>query len=198
MTKVGITGGIGSGKSTISRIVETMGYPVYYADNRGKWLMHNHKQVISSIRNLFGNDIYMDNGLLDRATVSSIVFKHSETLAKLNRIVHPAVASDFQEWCNKYPSSIIFKEAAIMFESGANKGLDYIISISAPESTRIERVIKRDGVSEVQIKERIQNQMAEQDRIHLSDFVIYNDGKQFVIPQLKEIVKQLKTSIKVF
>lgn len=192
MIKVGITGGIGSGKSTISGILETMRYPVYYADIRGKWLMQNHPSVIKSIKKLFGDDIYRDNGLLDRAKIASIVFSHFNTLAQLNSIVHPAVAHDFSEWCAMQKSSILFKEAAIMFESGASKGLDKIISISAPKNTRIERVMRRDHMTENQIKERMQHQMAEKERLNLSDFVIYNDGKQFVIPQIYEIIKQLK------
>lgn len=192
MIKVGITGGIGSGKSTISRILEWMGYPIYYADIRGKWLMHNHTQVMSSIKKLFGNNIYLAGGLLDRPKVASIVFNNTNMLAKLNNIVHPAVAQDFADWCSKMQAPILFKEAAIMFESGANKELHKVICISAPETMRIKRVINRDQTSERIIKERMQHQMAEQERINLSDFVIYNDGKQFVTPQLISIIKQLK------
>lgn len=192
MIKVGITGGIGSGKTTVSKILQCMGYSVYNADVRGKWLMHQNTHIIAAVKGLFGNDIYLNDGLLNRPKVASIVFKNPEVLSKLNSIVHPAVAHDFTNWCHNENGAIIFKEAAILFESDAHKTLDKIICITAPEKTRIDWVIKRERISEKQIRERMQHQMSDIERVKLSDFVINNDGKQFVIPQLIKIIDQLK------
>lgn len=194
MIKVGITGGIGSGKSTISKILEILRHPVYYADIRGRWITENDPEVIKAVKRLFGISIYSEDKILNRSKVAEIVFKDSNKLSQLNKIIHPAVGDDFKTWCNKQHSDMIFKEAAIMFESGANIGLQKVICISAPEAIRIERVMQRDKVNKSQVVQRIKNQMSDKKRLELSDFAILNDGKQFVLPQLQSIIKQIEQS----
>lgn len=197
MIKVGITGGIGSGKTYISSIIETMGYPVYYADDRGKWLTNNDPSIQVQIKKLFDDSIYTSEGL-NRAKVASIVFNEKDKLHALNAIIHPAVALDFKNWLLEHDKmDLIFKEAAILFESGANKTLDKVICVTAPEKTRIERVTKRDGTNEEQVIRRIQNQMDDTQRTGLSDYVIYNDGKQFVKPQIQEIINKIQNAQKI-
>lgn len=189
MIKVGITGGIGSGKSTIAHLYEMMGYPVYYADTRAKWLMNNDPIIKSELIATFGKAIYPDQ--LDRKALADIVFSDSEALEKLNNITHPAVGRDLKAWTKAQNSPVVFKEAAILFESGTNKSVDKVICVIAPEINRIMRVMKRDKVSATQVQERISNQWSDEKKAELSDFIINTDEQQLVIPQALEILKQL-------
>lgn len=189
--KVGITGGIGSGKTTVCKVIEALGYPVYYADVEAKKIIETDRDVILAISNLFGNDIY-SSGKPDRQRLASLVFNNKELLAKLNSIVHPAVARHFQVWANSFSSSIIFKEAAILFESGLNKLLDKTILVVAPEQVRLQRVIDRDKISVDNVKSRMANQATQDELIKLADYFINNDGKELVIPQLLGIIENLK------
>lgn len=192
MMKVGITGGIGSGKSIVARVLNTMGYPVYLADDRSRWLTNHHPNIIQPVKKLFGEGIYADNQL-KRAEVAAIVFNDKHKLQQLNQIIHPVVANDFKIWLEEHPSfPIVFKEAAILFESGANQGLDKVICVTAPQEQRLQRVTKRDQTNKEQVLSRMQNQMADDERLKLSDFVIYNDGKQFVLEQIQSILNQIK------
>ena len=189
--KVGITGGIGSGKTTVCKVIEALGYPVYYADVEARKIIETDSDVILAISNLFGNDIY-SSGKLDRQRLASLVFNNKELLAKLNAIVHPAVARHFQVWANSSSSSIIFKEAAILFESGLNKLLDKTILVVAPEQVRLQRVIDRDKISVDNVKSRMANQATQDELIKLADYFINNDGRELVIPQLLGIIENLK------
>ena len=189
--KVGITGGIGSGKTTVCKVIEALGYPVYYADLEARKIIETDSDVILAISNLFGNDIY-SSGKLDRQRLASLVFNNKELLAKLNAIVHPAVARHFQVWANSSSSSIIFKEAAILFESGLNKLLDKTILVVAPEQVRLQRVIDRDKISVDNVKSRMANQATQDELIKLADYLINNDGKELLIPQLLGIIENLK------
>ncbi|MDX1941878.1 MAG: dephospho-CoA kinase [Saprospiraceae bacterium] len=190
--KVGITGGIGSGKTTVCKIFETLGIPVYYADERAKWLMVNDPELIKGIKNLFSEGAYDIQGNLNRSYISSIVFTDPEKLNQLNALVHPAVAKDASAW-NQAQTNVPYtlREAALIYEAGIDKQLDYIIVVTAPLETRIRRVIARDHSPRESVEARISKQMPEEEKVKRADFVIVNDGKQALIPQVLAIHQQL-------
>jgi dephospho-CoA kinase len=196
MLIVGVTGGIGSGKSTVCNIIAALGYPIYNADIEAKNLTNSHPKIIEGLTSLFGNDIYVD-GKLDRSRVGDKVFKNKELLNQLNNIIHPVVANHFQEWvANQSIHQLVFKEAAILFESGANKQVDKVIAVLAPQSLRVERVCKRDNVTKESVISRISNQLSEKDLVSLSDYSINNDEKELLVPQIMNIVTNLLIVIK--
>lgn len=189
MMEIGLTGGIGSGKSTVARIFATLGYEVYYADDRAKALYREDDSVIDSVKELFGADIFLADGQLDRKRLAGIVFSDKSKLAQLNAIVHPATLRDFDRWKenliqNGYQKTLLFKEAAILFEAGSDRDLHAAISIYAPKSVRLKRVANRDGTNREQVLSRMQHQWPDIRKVHRSDFVIYNDGRHAVIPQV--------------
>ena len=197
MIKVGLTGGIGSGKSTVSKILISKGFSVYNSDNRAKWLMNNDDNLKSNIISIFGDKAYL-KGSLNRKYLSAKVFNDSLKLKALNNLVHPLVAIDFKNWLiHQKSKDFVFKEAAILIESGAYKEMDKIIVVSCPENIRLERVLKRDGNSPELVKKRMQNQISETKKINHADFVIKNNGSEsdlvleveFVISELKNLNK---------
>ena len=198
MIKVGLTGGIGSGKSLVAKIFETLGIPVYYADDAAKNLMNTNEELKKEIIKNFGEDSY-SNGELNRNYIASIVFNDKEKLELLNSITHPATILDAEEWIKKITESrgqttpYIIKEAALLFESGANKNLDFVIGVDAPLPLRIERVMNRDGITKEEIMKRITRQMNEDEKMKLCDFVITNNEKELVIPQIIELHKKFTT-----
>jgi dephospho-CoA kinase len=189
---IGITGGIGSGKTTISEFLNTLGYPIYSSDIQAKWLMENDAVVGRELVNLFGDAAFSD-GKLDRKHLSSLVFSDKDNLDKLNAIVHPALERDFDKWCEGQSAELVFKEAAILFESGSYKNVDKTICVTAPEALRIKRVMQRDGVSEDKVKERIDNQWSEEKKKALADFVIFADDEQLIIPQILKIIENINS-----
>lgn len=198
MLKVGITGGIGSGKTLICKIFELMGIPVYYADDRAKYLMVNRAEIVTSIKKLFGAEAYLPDGSLDRGFIAQQVFGNSGKLQQLNEIVHPAVWADGQQWHAKqlqkaHPYSL--KEAALIFESGGDEHLDKVITVFAPPEVRINRVMIRDGITAQQVKERISKQWPDEKKVALADFVIFNDGSKFLIPQILKIHRALVNKV---
>ncbi|MCB9189152.1 MAG: dephospho-CoA kinase [Flavobacteriales bacterium] len=190
MIRVGLTGGIGSGKSTVARIFEEFNVPVYYADDRAKWLM-NQSKLRKKITQIFGAEVYK-NQELDRAYLASVVFKNREALNALNGIVHPAVAEDYKQWCDHQQSDIVLKEAAILIESGAIETVDEVVVVTAPAKIRMERVMGRDGVTEQQVVDRLNNQMTDAQRLEFASYVIDNGGEQMLIPQVKQILEDIK------
>lgn len=191
---IGITGGIGSGKTTVCKIFELLGIPVYYADKRAKELMVTDKDLISNLKNTFGEETYFPDGSLNRQHLSSQVFKDKKKLILLNSFVHPAVFRDTIAWTERHSHApYTLREAAIAFESGSYKTMDKMITVFAPKEVRMKRVMNRDGSSEEQILARMNNQMPEEEKIKLSDFVIYNDGSQSLIKQVFDIHQQLTT-----
>lgn len=190
MKLIGITGGIGSGKSTIAKVFMSLSYPVYNSDTKAKELINSNEELINSIKLSFGNDIYNSNGL-DRKKMASIVFNNPEKLELLNSIIHPAVGKDFEKWIDLQNTSFILKEAAILFETGIYKSLHKTILVSAPQETRIERVIKRDNTNQEEVLSRMNNQWSEEKKTELADYVIDNSGNKLVIPQVLEIIKQI-------
>jgi len=190
MLKVGITGGIGSGKSVVCRVFTTLGIPVLYADDTARYLMENDATLIYSIKLLFGDDIY-NNGKLDREQASSIVFTHPEKLQQLNSLVHPATVAYSQQWIKNQNSPYIIKEAAIFFESGTYKDMDVMVGVYAPVELRIGRIEQRSHLTREQITARMSQQMDEDEKMKRCDYVIKNDEVQGILPQVLALHKEL-------
>ena len=186
MKKIGLTGGIGSGKTYVSEVFSSLGIPVFNADVQSKKLMRSCDKLISLVKDSFGDDIYT-NRVLDKQKLASIVFSDKEKLENLNNIIHPIVKQEFIDWCKQQNSSYVIKEAAILFESSSDKGLDAVICVSAPLNIRIDRAVKRDGSSEKEINNRIENQISQEEKENLSDYIIVNDGVQSLLPQILKI-----------
>lgn len=190
--KVGITGGIGSGKSTVCKIFEVLGIPVYYADDRAKFLMVKDIQLVQAIKHLLGDQAYSEDGQLDRAYVAGIIFKDQKKLEALNALVHPAVADDGKKWhLSQKNVPYTLKEAALLFEAGSYKHLDRLICVVAPKDLRIQRVMARDQIEETAVLARMDKQWPQAKKAGLSDFIIYNDGSIPLIPQVLSIHKKL-------
>ena len=186
MKKIGITGGIGSGKTYVSKVFESLGIPVFNADIEAKKLMSTSSDLIQSIKYEFGNDIF-DDYILNTKKLASVVFSDTEKLRKLNSLVHPIVRQEFLRWQVKKKSTYVIKEAAILFESDSNKGLDAVICVTAPINLRIDRVKLRDGYSYREINNRIENQISQEEKENLSDYIIVNDGVKSLLPQILKI-----------
>ncbi len=194
MLKVGVTGGIGSGKTTVCRIFETLGIPVYYADDRAKWLMAHDPELKAAITGLFGAGAYSPEGALNRKYIANIVFRNSEKLEALNGLVHPAVFADGERWNEAQQQKgapYTIKEAALIFESDSHQALDKVITVTAPEALRIERVMERDGADREAIRARMARQLPEVEKAARSDYVIINDGRHSLIQQVLKIHREL-------
>ena len=183
MKRIGLTGGIGSGKSTVAYIFEVLGIPVYYADAASKRLMNDNQELKNKIKKAFGEDAYV-NESLNREYLSEQVFNDSEKIILLNSIVHPATIKDAEEWMQMQKAPYVIKEAALIFESGSNKGLDYVIGVKSPDDLRVRRAMRRDNISAEQVRARMDKQMDEETKIRLCDYVIVNDEQQMLIPQV--------------
>ncbi len=183
MLKVGITGGIGSGKSVVCRIFKLLGIPVYNADEAAKKLMQNDQSVKQQLTLALGN-VYDSQGQLDRKKVAELIFHNHELLNAVNNIVHPAVIADYVEWEQQIKTPYCIRESAILFESGTNKDLDKIILVDAPEELRIERIMQRDHRTREEINLILQKQWSADKKKELSDYVIINDGQQALLPQV--------------
>lgn len=194
--KIGITGGIGSGKTTVARIFEVLGIPVYYADDAAKRIMNEDETLKQQIIKNFGEGSYTD-GRLNREYLAAIVFSDKKKLAILNALVHPATIRNSIAWMKKQKTSYAIREAALIFESGVQGQLDYVIGVSAPLELRIERAMLRDKLTRQQVQERMDRQINETIKMRLCDFVIINDEKQPVIPQVMRLHDQLSQKLKV-
>lgn len=193
MKRVGLTGGIGSGKTTVARIFQSLGIPIYFADDRGKYLLDHDIELMVAVTAAFGSAIYPD-GKLDRKALGAIVFQDPARLKELNALVHPAVRRDYRAWCEATATEDIpftIKEAAILFETGGYKEMDVTIVVSAPEELRIARVMDRDGVEEREVRARMDQQWPEGDKVLLADYVIVNDGEHSLIEQVVELYREL-------
>jgi dephospho-CoA kinase len=191
MTKIGITGGIGSGKSVISRILKIMHYPVYDSDYWAKFLMNNDKTIYKALTDKFGPETYSSEGI-NRPFLAQLIFNNKENLTFVNSIVHPAVGNHFLQWTEEQQSSIVFIESAILFSSGLNKIIDKTIYVDAPQEIRLQRAILRDNATTEAISARIKNQINgdEYARTH-SDYIINNDNTSLLIPQIISILQNL-------
>lgn len=178
MLKAGITGGIGSGKTTVCKMFEKLGIPVYYADDRAKYLMQHEHFLIDQIKKNFGEEVYV-NGTLDRKLLASKVFNQPAKLALLNSLVHPAVFRDTERWMEEQKEKrvpYVLKEAALLVETGSYKALDKLIVVTAPLNTRIERVAERDKANEQEILDRVKNQLPEEEKVKLASYIVTNNG----------------------
>ena len=192
MLKIGITGGMGSGKSTACKIFESLGIPVYYADDRAKWLMVNDMSIIVGVKDLFGEDAYHEDGSLNRKHIADIAFNDKSKLSRLNALVHPAVGRDSSKWRHEqidFPYTL--QEAALMFESGSVAFLDKVITVYAPQKARIQRILERDDTTIEAIQARMNKQMPEEQKLQLADFVIINDTFSSLQRQVIQIHKTL-------
>jgi dephospho-CoA kinase len=189
MFKVGITGNIGSGKTTVCKVFEVLGIPVFYADDEAKKVMVNDTILIDGIKQAFGDVSYFEDGTLNRKHISGIVFNDPLQLEKLNSLVHPAVFRAFDNWIIKIDSNVpyVLKEAAILFESGSHKDCDRTIMVSAPLETRLQRVTRRDGITAEEATKRDARQFAENVKRRMADDVILNDDTELVIPQVLQL-----------
>jgi dephospho-CoA kinase len=184
--RIGLTGGMGSGKSVVAKVFETLGVPVYYADDAAKKLMNTNEELKTAIINNFGEAAYFNNEL-DRKYIASVVFNDAKKLELLNTLTHPATILDAEEWIKRQSSLYIIKEAALLFESGADKILDHVIGVYAPLQLRIKRVMARDGITEKEIMKRISRQMDDEMKMKRCDYVITNDENELIIPQVLEL-----------
>ncbi len=186
MLKIGLTGGIGSGKSTVAKIFETLGIPVYYADAEAKRLMNSSETLKKVIRQNFGEATY-EKDQLNRKYLAGIVFNDPEKLELLNALIHPVTINDAEQWMQQQSAPYSIKEAALLFESGAAENLDLIVGVYAPQALRIKRVMKRDGLTADEIMKRINRQVNEEMKMKLCDFVITNNEQELLIPQVLKL-----------
>jgi len=188
---IGITGGIGSGKSTLSHLLRAEGYSVYDTDLEARRLQNEHSAMKRKLVEMFGKDIYTEQGL-NRSALGKLVFGKPELLTKLNAIVHPLVMEDFNNWVsNRYPKKMLFIESAILYESGFNKLVDKVIVITADEAVRIERVVKRDGISSEHVRARMSHQMSEEEKSSRADYVIHSDDNKPLVDKMRKIIVDL-------
>ncbi|MGM0497625.1 MAG: dephospho-CoA kinase [Bacteroidota bacterium] len=190
MIKVGVTGGIGSGKTLICQVFEKLGAPVFYADQEARKILNHDKAVIDEVSRIFGADIYDEYGI-NKANLASIIFNNHEALNTINGIVHPVVKTRFQNWLSALKTPYAIEEAAILVETGSHNDLDFTILVYAPGELRISRAMARDGKSREEIEERMKNQMPDEEKFQKVNKVIYNDNSRMVIPQVLEIHEQL-------
>jgi dephospho-CoA kinase len=189
--QIGITGGIGSGKSLVCRVFHALGVPVYDADSRAKAVMTTDGILVSRIKKEFGVLSYREDGSVDREYLAGHVFNDSEKLKRLNSLVHPRVGDDFIRWVKEQNSAYVLKEAALLFEAGSNTALNKIIVVSAPEELRIARVLKRDKHRTAeQVKDIIRNQLKDEEKLKMADYIVVNDESKPLIPQVLELHKQ--------
>ncbi|MCX6350659.1 MAG: dephospho-CoA kinase, partial [Bacteroidetes bacterium] len=191
--KIGITGGIGSGKTTVAKIFSLLGVPIYNADNRSKFLLQNNAVVVAKVKAIFGEDAYQKDCTPNRPYLASQVFNNKEKLKNLEAILHPAVQLDFYNWVNKIDPStpFILKEAALLFEANAYKDLDKIILIIAPLEKRISRIMKRDNVSREEVMARINNQWTDEEKAKLSHFIIHDDEKDLLTKKVLQLHREI-------
>ena len=195
MIKIGLTGGIGSGKSTVARIFGVLGIPVYNADDAAKRVMQEDSEVRANVIRHFGAESYTAEGLLNRSFIASQVFSNKEKLELLNSITHPATIADSEKWMKQQTTAYAVKEAALLFESGSAGSLDYIIGVYAPAALRIHRTMKRDQVSREEVQQRMNRQIDENMKMKLCDFVVVNDEQQLLVPQVVQLHQRFKASM---
>ena len=190
MITIGITGGIGSGKTIVSKVLTALGYPVYVADDESKRLTDTNLFIKEGLIELFGKEMFAD-GLLNKKMLADAIFNNKEKLQVVNNLIHPIVMKDFAKWKEKQTSPVVFIETAILFETPFHSLVDKKITVTSPLALRIKRLLLRDNASEQEIKNRMSNQMSDEEKIKCSDFVIVNDEKMAVLPQIQEILSEL-------
>ena len=195
MLKIGLTGGIGSGKSTVAKVFESLGVPVYKADDEAKKLMATDPQLINLIKKHFSEEVYKE-GKLDKAYLASVVFNNKEKLNLLNSLVHPFTIEDGKSWMKRQQTSYAIKEAALIFESGSQGEFDFIVGVYAPETLRIHRTIQRDKTDKELVRLRMQNQIKEEIKMKLCDEVLINNEQKLLVPQIIALHEKLLAKAK--
>ncbi len=190
MLHIGLTGGIGSGKTTVAKIFEVLGIPVYYADDSAKRLMNENEVLKQNIIQHFGKETYKDD-LLDRPVLAALVFNDPQKLTLLNSLVHPVTIADADAWMQQQTAPYTLKEAALIFETDAHKHLDKVIGVNAPYDLRLQRTMQRDHISKEAVEARMSKQMNEAEKMKLCDFIITNDDLQLLIPQVVSLHENL-------
>lgn len=190
--KLAVTGCIGSGKSVVSRMLNVMGVPVYDCDSNAKRLMVSDAYIISELKRMFGEECYEDDGTLNRQYIASCIFTDKQNIERVNSLVHPVVKRDFEMWAEKQGTDVVAVETAILYESGLVNSVDKVLVVWAERETVLERTINRNGMSRRQVESRLNNQMSTDDLLLLSDYSLYNDGDEPLLPKLMKIVEQLK------
>jgi len=191
MKKIGLTGGIGSGKSFVANIIEKIGYPVYYSDVRSKELTNTHPIIRKGLIELVGENVYFE-GELDKKILAAAIFSNDELRMKVNQLIHPIVRQDFEDWAKAQTSGLIFNEAAILFETGAYRNFDATVLIYAPIELRLKRVLKRDIITKEEVLARIKNQMSDEEKLKMTPYSILNDGKNPILIQIETILEEIK------
>lgn len=191
MKRIGITGGIGSGKSFIATIIERMGYPVYYSDVRSKELTNIHPVIRQGLIDLVGENVYFGDEL-DKKVLATAIFSNDELRLKVNQLIHPIVRQDFEDWANSQKSDLIFNEAAILFETGAYRNFDATILVYAPEDLRLKRVLKRDIITKEEVIARMNNQMNDNEKRKMTSLQILNDDERPILIQVETILEEIK------
>ncbi|MDL2251277.1 dephospho-CoA kinase [Odoribacter sp. OttesenSCG-928-J03] len=194
MLRIGLTGGIGSGKTTIAEIFSNLKYPIYISDQRANHLINSDPQIKSALTGHFGKDIYTPEGCLDKKELANIIFQDKAALNFVNQTVHPRVLEDFTHWAEQQTGDMVLFESAILFEAGLEGYFDYIICIYAPLELRVKRVARRDHIAEEKVMERINNQMDDREKCRKSDFIINTDEGADLLQQVKEIIKTIETN----
>ncbi len=189
--KVGITGGIGTGKSTVAKILVALGYPVYFSDDRAKWLMENNQQLVTELTYLLGELTYV-TGKLNRAYIAEKLFSTPALKEKINALVHPVVRADFKLWVENQTQSIVFQESALLVETGAVQLFDALIVVTAPLEVRVKRIQKRDGLNTSEIERRFANQFSDEEKLKVADCVLINDERSPLLNQVLAVLEQLK------
>jgi dephospho-CoA kinase len=192
--KIGITGGIGSGKSYVCNIISQLGYPVYNCDKEAKRLMVNNPTIITELKNLIGKNAYTNQNTLNKTIIANYLFANEENASKINKIVHPVVKQDFMQWAEKQNTEFVFMESAILFESKFDEIVDFSITICAPIEVRIQRTIKRDNTTQEQVEARINQQMSDDKRRSMADFHIDNGEGANPEKQIKQIISLLSSA----
>jgi dephospho-CoA kinase len=190
MKRIGLTGGIGSGKSFIAQIIEHMGYPVYYSDARAKELTKSNPSIKTGLISLFGEEVFVGNQL-NAELISSKIFHNDELRTKVNELIHPIVRADFEKWALNQHSALVFNEAAILFETGSYRNFDAIVLVCAPIELKIERVMNREKSSREAVLERMSKQWSDEDKMKLTDYSILNDNQTPILIQLETIINDL-------
>ncbi|MFT6814315.1 MAG: dephospho-CoA kinase [Sphingobacteriales bacterium] len=194
MFHLGLTGNMGSGKSTVAKIVELMGIPCYNSDKRAKILMSESNEIHQKLIEVFGSDTFM-HGLLNTTHLSTIVFNNEAKLKKLNAIIHPEVKKDYFAWAAKQSSEIVLKESALIYETGIENELNAVIVVHAPVATLLDRVRKRDGFATVDIKARLNKQIPQEEKIKKANYLIDNSGETALIPQINSIINKIRKEL---
>lgn len=192
IVKLAITGGIGSGKSVVSRMMNVLGVPVYDCDINAKRLMTEDEHIVSELKRMFGEECYEDDGTLNRQYIAARIFTDKENIERVNALVHPAVKRDFEEWATRQNANVVAVETAILYESGMMDSVNKVLVVWAEKETAVKRTMERSGMNRMQVENRMNNQMCVDDLLLMSDYSLYNDGDEPLLPQVMALVQELK------